>query len=184
MGVKMREVALDGIVALQQSSKLPAKPTLVDRILPVIPGTPPCKAFLRDLAEPLAQSWSTLGVYLDGSHSITIMRVQLPEDLIGSFGRDRVVSMLRQLFPDLSSETVMQMDAAIEGVPMPVELQAIDLRDGGSTVKEKRFVDKDGRNMIITGPDRTAEPAESNTAPRQTTETWLSSARGTQAQQT
>jgi hypothetical protein len=170
MGIVLCEVARDGIVALQQNTKLPAKPSMVDRILPVIPGTPPCKAFLRGLVEPLAHSWSILGVCVDTSHPITITRLQLPEDLIAGFGRDRVVSMLRQLFPDLSSETVMQMDAAIEGVPMPVDLQAIDLRNGGSPVKETRFVSKDGRNMIITGSDRTAEPVESDTAPRQTTE--------------
>jgi regulator of protease activity HflC (stomatin/prohibitin superfamily) len=155
--IKIRQALVNSIAAVDRDREAPR--TLIDKILPVIPGTPLCDKVLRNMANELEETLPTLGITLDRRYPINITSLLPPEDVIKSLGRDRVFGALRQRFPDLSDDKALQMVGAIEGLK-ELDIKRFIIEGSADTSVEERILDKDTMTRVVTSSPRQTQPAD------------------------
>lgn len=167
LAVKLRDSLVRQISALEQRTPLGSTATVVDKIMPMLPGAPTAVEVLQRAQQDLARSLPALGIFLDVSQPIVITRLHVPDDLIKGFSRDRVAELLSMRFPGLPDSMMVHMLESIEGLA-PLRIQ--EIRQVGNTVgaaTEARWTDEDGtmvRVPLAAGPtpppNQAARPAD------------------------
>ncbi len=165
--VKLRDSLVRQINALEQRAPLAPSATVVDKIVPILPGVPTCVEILDKVQQDIARSLPALGIFLDVSQPIVITRLHPPEDLIKGFSRDRVADLLGMRFPGLPDSMMVHMLESIEGLP-PLRVHEIrQVGNNGGALSETRWTDEDGqmfRVPLSTGPtppqERASRPAD------------------------
>lgn len=154
MELKVVEVVMQVLSALQRGQKLPDNPTLVDKILPVIPHGPMAEKLVEEMIQPLTKAFATLGVMLDMRHPIAIVRLHLTSEVTAGFSRDRTLELLQRRVR-LPDDRLLQMVGAIEGWS-DVDVREIGLRGTAAGTVEERMTD--GKEKIQIPLAQTGRP--------------------------
>ncbi len=125
---KIREALVHCLTAAQQRRPLAPAATVIERLLPVVPGFPECDNILAGVRQELAQTLPSIGVLLNSVHPITITRLHLNQDLIAGFTRNRTAELLRQKFPNLPEDAMIQVITSIEGAN-PLSVSRFSVND-------------------------------------------------------
>lgn len=106
------------------------------KLLPILPGMPGCDELLALVESYLHHSLPSIGVILDRRHPLLIANVHVTPEVLASFSRGRSLTMLREQFPDVHPDLLVQAFAAIEGLDMnTVRLYM----DGNAAVRDVRM---------------------------------------------
>ncbi len=181
LAVLLREALVRHMNALEQRAPLPPTATVVDMIVPILPGVPTCVEILQGAQRDLVRTLPALGLYLDADHPLVITNLRLPEDMSKGFSRGRAAALLRMQLPDLPDSMMVHMLESIEGLA-PLRIQ--EIRQVGNAVgaaTEARWTDEDGTMVRVslaagTPPtqERAARPAEAAADPPAPTAPHLS----------
>lgn len=114
-------------------------------LLPIIPGLPEATKLLTYVREDLAKTLPAIGVTFDPDRPIIITGLHIGPDIAGSFSRGRVVQMLKEQFPGLSEEMLLQALASIEGIDFAH--QRITLKSEGDAQAVVDFRDDEEEGM-------------------------------------
>lgn len=166
LAVQLRDALVHYMSALEQRAPLPPTATIVDMIVPILPGVPTCVEILQNVQRELAHTLPALGLYSDASHPLVITHLRLPEDMTKGFSRGRAASLLRMQLPDLPDSMMVHMLESIEGLA-PLRIHEIrQVGNGANSGLEARWTDED---MLFREPlnagtppphDKAASPAE------------------------
>ena len=126
----VRDTLVSSLAQIEKEYK-PAGTEFFHNILPIIPGLPESTKLLGYLKKELSQSLRAIGVIFDPNHPIIIKAIHVGDDIAGSFSRGRVVQVLKEQFPDLSQEILLQALTSIEGVDFAQ--QRITLKNEGDS---------------------------------------------------
>ncbi|MCB0082096.1 MAG: hypothetical protein KDE47_14240 [Caldilineaceae bacterium] len=143
IGVKLREALVHAIMTVQKEtrelwqqkqSEKPSESTvtlqtdstsiqdveremsIIDKLMMVVPGMLSCARILDLVEIELAHVLPSIGVILNRQHRITVTRLDIAEDLIGSFSRDRIAKLLRGTYQTFSDTELARGVAMIEGL--------------------------------------------------------------------
>ncbi len=117
VGTKVREALVASATQVGNEYK-PAGDAYFYNVLPIVPGLPINDRLLTLVREKLAQTLPTIGAILNQAQPITIVGLNISDDLIGSFSRERITTLLREQFPGLSEEVTLEAVGAIAGIDM------------------------------------------------------------------
>ncbi|MCX6045834.1 MAG: SPFH domain-containing protein [Chloroflexi bacterium] len=158
---KIRDALVHGVTAVQKRRPLAPTAEVIDRLLPIIPGFPECDTILAGVRQELAQTLPSIGVTLNMAHPITITRLHLNQEMIDGFARNRTTDLLRQRFPNLPEDAMIQVVTSIEGAN-PLNVGRISVGDSpANTVKPEIRVGSEGidsRIKITPMPEETKAP--------------------------
>ncbi|MEZ4866652.1 MAG: hypothetical protein R3C14_35360 [Caldilineaceae bacterium] len=164
VGTKVREALVESAAQIEKSYK-PKGTDFFHKLLPIIPGLPECDSLLNDVKRRLRESLPSVGAVLNEKQPITVLNIQLGPDIVNSFSRGRVATMLKETFPQLSPTLLLQAVSSIEGIDLPQQQvvfegaaadAAMDMRideEGTATrvrVKPTRPVAADGQSPSKT----------------------------------
>ncbi len=108
--------ALVGCLARVEQDYQPAGKEFFYNLLPIIPGLPDSTKLLTYLREELTRALPAVGVAFNPNHPIIIKGLHIGADIAGSFSRSRVGQMLKEQFPGLPEEMLLQALTSIEGI--------------------------------------------------------------------
>lgn len=134
---KLHEAMYKYVPRIAREHNLSEKPTVVEQLLPVLPGMPECERLLELVAGELERTLPTVGIYLDTQHPVTISAVHVGQEVLDSFSRGRVWRMLREQMPDVPNELLLQAFSAIEG--FDIHTARLYLENKGASVREVRM---------------------------------------------
>ena len=144
---------------LETSRPLPQDATIIDRILPILPGTPDCDRLLRHVRADLERTLPSVAVYLNPVHPLTVTGLIAPIEMIQGFSRGRMIELLRRSYPDLPEDRLAQMAAAIEGLST-IKTTTIDLKGSEhQAVAELRVGDDEDRTKLKVFPPQGQQAA-------------------------
>lgn len=140
------------------------------KLLPVLPGLPDGDDLLGYAKEELSRTLPSIGVILNRSHPLSASALHLSDDVSKSFSRGRVVQMLKEQFPDLSQDVIMQYVSAVEkigGTHQRLVLEnnnpmdtAVDMRveEDGAKPRVKTYQRPSGTNGATAGKSGKTTP--------------------------
>lgn len=129
---KLHEALYASVQVIQQKYPVPDEASIAARLLPILPGMPGCGELLALVKAELQRTLPTVGVIMDTLHPISITNVHVTPEVIDSFGRGRSLAMLREQFPDLPPDLLLQAFSAIAGLDM----HTVRLYMNGGEVRE------------------------------------------------
>ncbi len=132
VATKVREALVAAGPVIEQKFK-PTGADFVSKLLPIIPGLPSFDAFMVEVRKHLRESLPLVGAILNEEHPLTVTNIHLGSDIIGSFSRGRVATMLRETFPNLPPELLLQAVSSIEGIDMPQQRVVFEGVDQSNT---------------------------------------------------
>lgn len=115
---KLHEALYASVQVIQQKYPAPDEASIATKLLPILPGMPGCGELLALVKAELQRTLPTVGVIMDTLHPLSITNVHVTPEVIDSFGRGRSLAMLREQFPDLPADLLLQAFSAIEGLDM------------------------------------------------------------------
>lgn len=159
---KLREALVQSASEVKAKKEIVPSTPIFERLLPVLPGLPDSQEFLKAVEEKLAQTLPSIGVVLNRSQPITVMQLHLGQDLRDSFEVTRMTQVLRQQYPDLSEDAMIQVIASIKGVD-PLNVERISVADRETQqVRSEIRVGQEGmktKTRIMTQrPEEKAKP--------------------------
>lgn len=125
--VKIREALVHQLSDLQRRRPLPETASTFDGVIALAPGSDRYNELLEGVTRELAQSLRSIGIVLNTSQPITLIRRGIPDAIIDAlqrkYGRDidsqwltKYAGELRKDFPDIPRVVLAQVLSAIEGV--------------------------------------------------------------------
>jgi hypothetical protein len=164
----LRESLVHLLARLDQTYPLRAGAGPVDQLVPILPGIPRCDELLALLQEELRRRLPSVGVIVNMNQPIVIQAVHLGDDIVGSFRRGRQVALLREQWPGLTQEMLLQAFSAIEGLgQLPQSYFVLDTGAGAAAQVEVR-TDGDAmqpRVKVRPGKTQPAAPPAQDSAP-------------------
>lgn len=161
VAVEIKRALNEGLAALTAPDRLPETPTLLDKLAVLLPGSRPCEELLAYLSRELTARLRAFGIILDPQKRISIVQVQLPEDVVQVLSRSRLLDSLNQQLPDLPPNMRAQVAASIEGVQaLHIQELVVKSQDGAPNVVRERVPLKDG-TLIDLVTDPSAPPKDS-----------------------
>jgi len=167
VGTKVREALVYSTTKVGDEYK-PAGDAFFYNMLPLIPGLPINDKLLQLTREKLAQTLPTIGIILNQEHPITIAAFSIAPDLIESFNRDRIVTLLREQFPNLPEETMLETVGAIAGIDIGRKRISIDSTGGASVAVDERNGELSTRAFVQN--NKQSSPATTKRTPESTPE--------------
>ncbi len=169
---KLRNALTRCLHELEAKQPAPQDSPLVARILPIFPGTSANETLLQRLQNELSKAWPSIGILPSSQHPIILNKVHLGKDLRELFSLGRTASQMRELLPNLSSESILRMFGSIEGLDMS-HMRELTLRQAGDTAAELRIGEGEEVEAEIRAapkPQRTpaapvASPVSADTVP-------------------
>lgn len=152
---KVRETLIDQVEVLERENPLPDTASIVERILPLIPGTPQSKEMLRNAEIQLEETLPSVGAVLDITQPVTIAGLSPSQQLVDALERQRVttidrerlsdyIDVLRDRLPTVPDAMLAQIVAALDGLDS-VKVQTLLLQGEADTSAEIRYdVDEEG----------------------------------------
>ena len=132
VATKVREALVVAGPIIEQRFK-PAGNDFVSKLLPIIPGLPSFDAFMVEVRNHLRENLPLVGAILNEEQPLVVTNIHLGSDIISSFSRGRVTTMLRETFPNLPSELLLQAVSSIEGLDMPQQRVVFEGVDQSNT---------------------------------------------------
>lgn len=167
--LKIRESLVNRLAELERTKTLPAKANIVDKIIPILPGTPDSVRLLSQVEADLRRSLPTIGMFYNPNHRIAVTEIVPPQDLMDSFSRNRVLELLSMRLPGLSDELLAQMVAAIEGLKPGIDRTTLNLEGQGATAAPVDVRWREGRSeprvWLQQQPPAAPPPAQEAAAP-------------------
>ncbi|MCE7983000.1 MAG: hypothetical protein DYG89_17585 [Caldilinea sp. CFX5] len=161
VATKVREALVAAGPVIEQRFK-PTGSDFVSKLLPIIPGLPSFDAFMVEVRKHLRESLPLVGAILNEEHPLTVTNIHLGSDIIGSFSRGRVATMLRETFPNLPPELLLQAVSSIEGIDMPQQRVVFEGVDQSNTRLDFRTEEGQASTRVRvqpTTPSTAAQPA-------------------------
>ncbi|MEZ4732665.1 MAG: SPFH domain-containing protein [Caldilineaceae bacterium] len=118
VATKVREALVSSAAHLERGYK-PAGNHFFYKLLPIIPGLPEFEALFAEVRQHLRTTLPLVGAILNEAHPITVTNIHLGNDIVNSFSRGRIATLLKETFPDLSPDLLLQAVSSIEGIDMP-----------------------------------------------------------------
>jgi len=118
MAVRVYDLFVKHVTALMQRHELPPNPSLLDKLLPILPGQPPCEHMLRTIQPELASALRRLGIVFNTEQPLTITGLYMPPSVVKLLDRNRMMQTLQQQLPGLTAETLLQAASADDGRPL------------------------------------------------------------------
>lgn len=132
VATKVREALVAAGPVIEQKFK-PTGADFVSKLLPIIPGLPSFDAFMVEVRKHLRESLPLVGAILNEEQPLVVTNIHLGSDIIGSFSRGRVATMLRETFPNLPPALLLQAVSSIEGIDMPQQRVVFEGVDQSNT---------------------------------------------------
>lgn len=118
---KLHEALYASVQTIQQKYPVPDEASVAAKLLPILPGMPGCGELLALVKAELLRTLPSVGVIMDTQHPLSITNVHVTPEVIDSFGRGRSLAMLREQFPDLPPDLLLQAFSAIQGLDIHTE---------------------------------------------------------------
>ena len=163
VGTKVREALVLSTTQIGNEYK-PAGEAYFYNILPIIPGLPDNDRLLALTRDKLAETLPTVGAILNQAHPITIAGLNLSNDLAQSFSRDRIATLLREQFPNLSEEVRLEAVGSIVGIDMGRKRISVESNSNASVAVEERNGDLNARIFMQGGNSKPASGASPKAA--------------------
>lgn len=132
VATKVREALIASTSKIEQRYK-PTGADFISKLLPIIPGLPAFNALMTEVREQLRATLPLVGAVLNEAHPITVTNIHLSNDIISSFSRGRVATLLKETFPNLPPELLLQAVSSIEGIDMPQQRVVFEGVDPSNT---------------------------------------------------
>jgi hypothetical protein len=149
INTKVREGLINAVAQLQNEEPLLDGGDFAQALLPILPGLPPCDRLLAKLRTQLVRTLPTIGVFFNEIHPITVMTIHLGDDITGSFSRNRMVTIMKERFPNLSEQELMQALSSIQGFEQPerrihfdgngANTSSVEMRDDEDSMRYKFY---------------------------------------------
>jgi len=165
VATKVREALVASATVIERAYKPPSS-DFFHKLLPIIPGLPEFEALFAEVRQNLQHTLPLVGARLNEAHPITVTYIHLGNDIINSFSRGRVAGLLRETFPDLSPELLLQAVSSIEGIDMPQ--QRVVFEGGSQTTMDFQVGEENGAARVWVDPRRA--PGRVTESPEQTPE--------------
>ncbi len=118
IAVKLREAIVKVVVEIEQTYKLRDSALTFEKLLPIFPGLPLCEQLLATLKTELQRSLPSIGVQLNEQQPITITALHLNTSILNGFKQGHIATLLREQYPDLSSERILRSVSTIDGIDL------------------------------------------------------------------
>jgi len=116
--VKLRELFVKHVATLQRQHRLPGEPSILDKLLPILPGQPEYQQLLETVQRELSDVLQPIGLIPNGSHSIASTNLHIPPSVLKLLDRNRMMQTLQRQLPHLSEEMVLQAASADDGMAL------------------------------------------------------------------
>jgi tetratricopeptide (TPR) repeat protein len=178
--LKIRDSFVHRVSELEKNRPLSNHATIIDKIIPILPGSPECDWLLNQVRGDLTRTLPLVGVFLNTRHPITLNGIIAPKEMIEGFSRGRMQELLRLYFPKLPADRLAQMVESIEGLET---MGRYDFDQKGSAaqqvVPDKKTGDDAGgmkvvRSSLLRLQLASAEPPAAESIPEELTKHDLS----------
>lgn len=102
-------------------------------LLPIIPGYPDNTKMMALAKQRLADAFASVGLQLDWTRDLIICGLSINDQVAAGLGRGQIVQLLREQFPHLSEEVLLQAMSSIDRIRAPYTRIAIE-NDGKAAV--------------------------------------------------
>lgn len=133
-------------------------------LLPLLPGLPPSLRLTDALAQELADTLPTIGVMLNPKRRIDIYHVAPPDEIVDNISRERTILQLREMFPKLDEDVIVQALTAFEDKDMP-QIKRLKFDGADLSVQVDTEWD-DERIRMRPVPRREQAPADDGRVPQ------------------
>ncbi|MFN8446410.1 MAG: hypothetical protein U0175_36805 [Caldilineaceae bacterium] len=116
--VTIRNALLESLAQVEQEHPVSAKAPFVTKLLPIFPGQPAFNSLMDQVRQRLSQSLPEIGVLPAPGRPITVMYINLNQQIIDGFNQGRSITLLREALPDLKSDQLLEMVAKINGIDL------------------------------------------------------------------
>jgi hypothetical protein len=113
--LKIRDSFVRRVAELEKGRSLSTSATIVEKVIPILPGSPECTWLLNQVRNDLVRTLPLVGVFLNTTHPMTVNGIIIPPEMMAGFTRGRMKDLLKLYFPDLPEERLAQMVGSIEG---------------------------------------------------------------------
>lgn len=120
--VKLRD-ALVKSLSHTEKQYTPVGNSFIHKVLPVMPGIPESEEMLLRVKERLRWALLSIGVIVDIQYPIVITDIHFDESIVKGLSIGRVAMLLREQFPNLEDESILEYAAAIEKVNLGIRMQ-------------------------------------------------------------
>lgn len=150
VAIKTRDAVVAQLGVLEQKLKLSATASLVDKILPVLPGTENCEQLLEAVADKLETTLPPVGVFFNPDHPITITHIDIPGEMKREFSRGRALDLLRSKAPNTPEEIMLQLVSIPEGAVPPITRETVRIEgEGAAHFQMEGIKEKEGKRQRI-----------------------------------
>lgn len=147
VATKVREALVHGLAEMDKNYKAGGK-EFFHNLLPLVPGLLKINEdMINAVRRELTSTLRTVGVVLNQQHPITVVNLNIVGDLIASFSRERITTLLREQFPNLPEDTLLEAVGAISGVDMG--RKRINVNSNGSESANVSVDDRSDRDMNV-----------------------------------
>jgi len=112
---KLNEALYHSRPVVEQKYAAASTATVSEQLLPMLPGMPGCNELMQLVRKELRATLPSIGVILDEEHEVTVTEVQLAPEVIAGLERSNSLKMLREQFPHLTADELIDTFSAIEG---------------------------------------------------------------------
>lgn len=152
VATKVREALVTSAARLERNYQ-PAGNHFFYKLLPIIPGLPEFEALFAEVRQHLRTTLPLVGAILNEAHPITVTNIHLGNDIVNSFSRGRIATLLKETFPDLSPDLLLQAVSSIEGIDMPQQRVIFEGGNNANAAMDFR-IDEESSSARIRVPSR------------------------------
>lgn len=136
---EIKRALQQSLAQIQNRYPLPSNPGIIDKLLPIIPGTSICNELLDLMTEKLAELLPKVGFVLSPNREFTIFDIILGQEIIDIFNRGRLAKSLRDDIPTINDERIYEFLGKVRGLDIDIKHVIVENPDGA----EVRIRDED-----------------------------------------
>ncbi len=162
---QVRNALVNSLARIEQGYQ-PAGKEFFYNLLPIIPGLPEASKLLTYLRDELTETLPAVGVMFNPNHPIIVKGLHIGADIAGSFSRGRVGQMLKEQFPNLSEDLLLQAMTSIEGIDLAHQRITLKSEGDAQAVVDFRQDDQEGMQprVKVYPHARSERPAQAQPA--------------------
>lgn len=138
---KVFEAVSKSVAHMQENHKADG-PEFFYNILPIVPGLSANVKMMNQAKARLADSLAAIGIQLDPKEDLIITGLTINDKVAAGLGRGQIVQLLRESFPSLSEDVLLEAMASIDKIKLPHS--RITIQSDGETSVDIR-TDEDGQ---------------------------------------
>jgi len=126
ISVKLRDTIVKVVAEIEKTYQLPKDALTFEKLLPIFPGLPLCEQLLSRLKTELQATLPTIGIVINPQQPITITALHLSPTILNGFKQGHIANLLREQYPDLTSERILRSVATIDGIDLQEQRVILD----------------------------------------------------------